>query len=236
MAKYSELLKFQMKIPFLYTTFCIAVVFAVGGADASTFDLRGSIGGSSSSNAFPAASVGFLVADTSGNGFQFQSDTSLLLGASSASKNSFLGTSDDFVFAINLPLIDFGSGQNGFEIPNQPFDTAVTSGWGINDAFALVWFQNGTSGVGDSFGFYRSSTIYSNNGSNVAFATPGNGEFVLNDLATGVPGITNPSTPVASFTANNGTIAAVPEPSVILLIAFAPILLKLFRSLRSRVA
>jgi hypothetical protein len=71
------------------------------------------------------------------------------------------------------------------------------------------------------------------NSGTIGFQTPGAGlppQSIIN-LAQGVSGGT---TAVASYTANNGTIAAIPEPATILLIGFAPILLRLLRSARSR--
>ncbi len=200
-------------------------------ANASTFSLRATIGGNN--GAFPTGSYGFLVADTANDGFQFQSDTSLLTGVRSATENSFLG-SDDVIFAINLILGDLGSGQNGFELDLRSFTTtAVNPAWDAGDNFALVWLQNGTSQTGDPFGFYRSDTVNTGNGSNIAFVTPGTTGTDQNlfDLAQGLSG---GGTPVGNYTANNGTIAAIPEPATILLIGFAPILLRLLRSARAR--
>lgn len=224
------------KIGSPFRSFWLALLlttFSISFSSGSTFSLQATIGGSNA--AFPTGSYGFLVADTAGDGFQFLGDTSLLLGARSAAENSLLGA-DDLIFAINLVLGDLGASQNGFDLDLRSFDTiAVNPNWGAGDAFAIVWLQSGSSAAGDSFGFYRSDSFNSGNGSNAAFNTPGTTAIdqSLFNLAVGVPGGT---TSISNYTANNGTIAAVPEPSVILLIAFAPILVKLFRVFRTRVA
>ncbi len=199
---------------------------------ASTFNLQGSIGGTST--AFPNSSYGFLLADTAGDGFQFLTDTSLLSGVRNASANSFIGA-DDLIFSLDLQLFDAGAGQNAFEIPLQSFDTtAIAANWDAGDPFALVWFQSGTSNTNDPFGFYRTDTQYSNNGSNIAFITPGNESAILNDLATGTPGISNPSTSANASSASNGNIAAIPEPGTVALVGLALISLRILYSARTR--
>ncbi|MGC1481329.1 MAG: hypothetical protein WA771_12540 [Chthoniobacterales bacterium] len=207
--------------------------FLLGGASTSeavVFNLEATIGGNSA--AFPNSSYGFLVADTAGDGFQFLTDTSLLLGTRNAVENSVIGA-DDVMFAINLTLAPVEPGQNGFDLNQRQFNTTmVNPSWGAGDDFAIVWLKTGTSNVGDAFGFYRSDTVNTSIGSTVAFNTPGAGTFSLFDISTSAGGTTAP----AAYSLNDGVITAVPEPKVIFLIAFAPILLKLLRVCRARTA
>ncbi len=200
---------------------------SVGSLSASAFNLEASIGGSNT--AFPTGSYGFLVADTAGDGFEFLSDTALLLQSRNASVGDLIG-GNDVVFSVNLLLQDFGSAQNGFVLSLTNFNTqAINLQWDAGDQFGLVWLQGNTSDAGDSFGFFRSNSAGSGT---IGFSTPATGpDQTVTNLAQGISG---GSTPVGDYTLNNGTIAAIPEPATILLIGFAPILLRLLRSARAR--
>jgi hypothetical protein len=212
-------------------TLAIAIGFGVS-AHAITFDLEASIGGSNP--VFPASSYGLLIADIGGGNFETLQNSALLAGATTLAPGSLIG-SDILIFSTTsapgttLSLTDLGGGNRGFVLA---FDTFTTTdfnvGWGTGDRLAILWFPDGTSSIGDEFNWYRSDVV---GDGNLAFITPGNGDIAtIINLSTNLP---DGTTTDAQYLANNGTIA-VPEPGTIFLLAFAPLLVKLLRSLRAR--
>lgn len=199
-----------------------------------TFDMSLSVGGSST--AFPASSQGLLVADLSGGNFASLADSKILNGAISLAPGSLIGSNLLLMATTTTPssgltLSDFGDGQLGFTLGSRPFDTNLHGDWTAGDRIAIIWFLDGTSNTGSPYEWF---TSFDPSAGTIDFQTPGPGEpsrRVINLSTNILDGTTSDS----SFLENGGTIAPIPEPSVILLIAFAPILVKFFRVLRARV-
>ncbi len=198
-----------------------------------TFDLAVEVGGSAT--AFPAASEGILVADVSGGNFSSLSDSSILNDAISLAPGDMIGSNLLIMATSSAPssglfLVDSGGGQFGFNLGSMEFNTNLAPDWTVGDRIAIIWFPDGTSTAGSRYEWFTSMDVGLGS---IDFQTPGPGEIprrIIN-LSTNQPGGT---TTDAEFLDNGGTIAPVPEPSVILLIAFAPILLKLIRTFRAR--
>lgn len=199
----NNMMKFRMPLFLL-----ASLVVGPATVNAVIFNLSVDIGGIS--DAFPTDSVGLLVADTGSNGFQFLSDSSLLQGVSNTSVGALIGA-DDLIFATNLNF-----SENLFNLGSTSFNTSSLSvAWDAGDAIALVWFQAGTSNVGDSYGFYRSSSFDSSLGATIAFVTPSSGNHQIVDISTTLGG----NTQLSGYTVNNNAIAApIPEPASALLL------------------
>lgn len=127
-----------------------------------------SVGGNSTD--FPVASKGFLIVDPAGDGFDFVTDNSTLLGKSDSKANEKWGDDDIVVFA-GLQTVDFPNQGRGFNIPPTQISTDK---WKSGDKLALVWFPGGVSTAGSKFSYYSSDQVDHESGT-ISFQSSKNG-------------------------------------------------------------
>ena len=162
-------------------------------------------------NIISGTSIGFLVADTGGDGFVGFGDgaSSDLLGATSLGRGDQLG--DDLILGKFTGIS--AAGTTGFDSNgNLSLDYGV-GGLAANQALGLLYFTDG-SDSGDAYHFYRSDAVTDPgiNGTS-PYLTPTMGETgrivsVRDTISIGVAGSVSQSSVVS---------AAVPEPSAALL-------------------
>lgn len=158
----------------------IASILGVTGiAESSTSKLEVSIGGSPTD--FPEGSKGFLIVDTAGDGFDFAKSKWILVNKSKSAVGSKWGN-DDTVVMAGLATVEFPGVGRGFNV--TPRDVESTS-WKSGDKLAMVWFPEGSSGVGKPYSYYTSNQIESERGTN-AFEIPEDGA-VDSLVAIGTP-------------------------------------------------
>ena len=145
------------------------IFFLVVGARALTYNMELSVGGNSTD--FPAASKGFLIVDTAGDGFDFVTDNSTLLGKSESKASEKWGD-DDLVMFADLSTEDFENQVRGFNI--LPTEIS-TDKWKEGDKLALVWFPDGTSTAGSKFSYYTSNQVEHESGT-IPFEVSKNGD------------------------------------------------------------
>lgn len=186
----------------------IAVAASVEGTVTLTYQFSGLL--TSSSASVPIGSVGVIVADTSGDGFLADYITG------SASFSDFAGTSltigsnlgsssDDTIISV-FTAIDLGGGFTGF---NDQETITLSGSLGTGDNLALYWFPdvsvNSIAGAVSQYGFFRTDSISSGSGSQMAFVMPADGvNLTLASASVSIGG----DIPDSALTA-----VAVPEPS-----------------------
>jgi len=146
------------------TSAFLILLLITGNLRSATFNIEISVGGADS--LFPEASKGVLIVDTAGDGFDFTSNSTLLLNGSESTVGSKFGN-DDTVVLANLQTVPFPEIGRGFnvavtELNTGSFNENLKSG----DKVALVWFPEGNSTAGKAYSYYTSNTT--NNGT-IAF-------------------------------------------------------------------
>jgi hypothetical protein len=152
------------------TSAFLILLLITGNLRSATFNIEISVGGADS--LFPEASKGLLIVDTAGDGFDFTSNSTLLLNGSESTVGSKFGN-DDTVVLANLQTVPFPEIGRGFnvavtELNTGSFNENLKSG----DKVALVWFPEGNSTAGKAYYYYTSNIT--NNGT-IAFVTPEDG-------------------------------------------------------------
>lgn len=168
-------------------------------------------------NSLADGALGALVVDTSGAGFAGLVDGSSDLIGSNLLVGESLGAANVVIIGL-LSSSDIGTGAGAFA---DTFSVSYTGGISQGDNFGLYWFPSisvvGTT-VGNSvdYGFYRSDTVDSNAGADIAFVAPVDGFsyslFTFDDSIDG-------SAPTALSFQAEFTTTAVPEPSAFALLA-----------------
>jgi hypothetical protein len=176
------------------------------------FDLQAEKLQDSSGASIGVNSLVMLVADTGGNGF------SSLQPSAALSAGSFLNGSDDQVLA----RFNLSSTATAGEIAVSP-TLALSGSWATGNPLALLWFPtlttaSTTAPAGTTYGIFTGSTL---DGSS-AWVTPTNGAngyklYFFTTAATDLP-LTPPGHNAAALGKANLTIAAVPEPSRVMLV------------------
>jgi hypothetical protein len=178
-----------------------------------------------------AGKIGILVADTDGTGITNALNSILTEG-------TFLGgNSDDLIVAVfsSINNVNGDPSTSGFSnISNLTYSGNFSAG----DSLYLLWFPTitvaGSTVIdGTVYGIYRSDTINSASGANIAFiAPPDNGSYTLaaylESIAPG-SGVT-----AQDFTASQ--VAAVPEPSttaILVMLGIGGILFQFRRRLKA---
>jgi hypothetical protein len=146
----------------------LSIFFLAAGARAVTYNVEFSVGGNSAD--FPVTSRGFLIVDTEGDGFDFVTSNSSLIGKSDSKANEKWGNDDIVVFA-GLQTVDFPNQGRGFNIPPTEISTDK---WKEGDKLALVWFPAGASTPGSKFSYYTSEQVDHENGT-IPFQSSKNG-------------------------------------------------------------
>jgi hypothetical protein len=152
------------------TSAFLILLLITGNLRSATFNIEISVGGADS--LFPEASKGLLIVDTAGDGFDFTSNSTLLLNGSESTVGSKFGN-DDTVVLANLQTVPFPEIGRGFnvavtELNTGSFNENLKSG----DKVALVWFPEGNSTAGKAYSYYTSNIT--NNGT-IAFVIPEDG-------------------------------------------------------------
>ena len=154
----------------ILTSAFLFLLLISGNLRSATFNLEISVGGVDS--LFPEASKGVLIADTAGDGFDFTSNSTLLLNGSDSTVGSKFGN-DDMVVLANLQTIPFPEVGRGFNVPTTKLNTeSLNEHFKSGDKLALVWFPEGASTAEKSYHYYTSNIT--NNGT-IAFVTPEDG-------------------------------------------------------------
>lgn len=144
------------------------ILFFALGARAVTYNIAFSVGGNSTD--FPVASKGFLIVDPAGDGFDFVTDNSTLLGESDSKADDKWGDDDIVIFA-GLLTEEFPDQVRGF---NKPPAEISTDQWKEGDKLALVWFPSGASTPGSDYSYYTSDQVEHENGT-IPFEVSKNG-------------------------------------------------------------
>ena len=154
----------------ILTSAFLFLLLITGNLRSAIFNIEISVGGVDS--LFPQASKGVLMVDTAGDGFDFISNSTILLNGSESTVGSKFGN-DDMVVLANLQTVPFPEIGRGFNVPatelnTESFNENLKSG----DKVALVWFPEGNSTAGKAYSYYTSNIT--NNGT-IAFVTPEDG-------------------------------------------------------------
>lgn len=207
-----------MKLLLRVTLFLLIVI--APSARAVLFNMDVDVGVDNS--AFPTGTLGILMIDTANDGFEALNDPLLLLNALSAGVGSLIGTNDR-ILLTNLAVGDTSGEGNEFLVNTTLYDTSSIPGWSSGDYLGLFWFPSGSSALNQPFGFYRTTAVDPLGGpGSIGFVTPSAGDWSLVNISTAAGGITasyttgyDPDTMDGGLT---GVIAAVPEPSVLLMV------------------
>jgi hypothetical protein len=152
------------------TSAFLVLLLISGNLRSATFNIEISVGGADS--LFPEASKGALIVDTAGDGFDFTSNSTLLLNGSESTVGSKFGN-DDTVVLSNLQTVPFPEIGRGFNIAATKLNTgSFNENLKSGDKVALVWFPEGKSTAGKAYSYYTSNIT--NNGT-IAFVTPEDG-------------------------------------------------------------
>ncbi len=152
------------------TSAFLILLLITGNLRSATFNIEISVGGVDS--LFPEASKGVLIVDTAGDGFDFTSNSTLLLNGSESTVGSKFGN-DDTVVLANLQTVPFPEIGRGFNVPSTELNTeSFNANLKSGDKVALVWFPEGNSTAGKAYSYYTSNIT--NNGT-IAFVTPEDG-------------------------------------------------------------
>ena len=154
----------------ILTSAFLILLLISGNLRSATFNIEISVGGADS--LFPEASKGVLIVDTAGDGFDFTSNSTLLLNGSESNVGSKFGN-DDTVLLANLRTVPFPEIGRGFNVPTTELNTgSFNANLKSGDKVALVWFPEGNSTAGKAYSYYSSNIT--NNGT-IAFVTPEDG-------------------------------------------------------------
>lgn len=154
----------------ILTSAFLFLLLITGNLRSATFNIEISVGGAAS--LFPETSKGVVIVDTAGDGFDFTSNSTLLLNGSESTVGSKFGN-DDTVVLANLQTVPFPEIGRGFNVAATELNTeAFNENFKSGDTVALVWFPEGNSTAGKAYSYYTSNIT--NNGT-IAFVTPEDG-------------------------------------------------------------
>ena len=165
------------------------------------------------------SSIGFLIADTGGDGFVGQTDpdgsAASLLGVTSLGRGDQLG--DDLILG-KFTALSVG-GPVGFDSNGKLGLDYGVGGLAVGQDLSLLYFTTGTSVAGDPYHFYRSAAITDPgiNG-NIGYVTPTSGD---SNSIVSVRDTVTFFGPAGGVSQGDVITAAVPEPSGALLAMLA---------------
>jgi hypothetical protein len=154
----------------------------------------------------PIGTYAILVSDTGSDGFlgsytsAADADFSIFSGTSLTSGSILSGTGNDEIIGV-FQMADLGTGGSSFFSFLTGIDISGSSSLSSGQNLAVYWFPTITNtsitGSVNEYGFYRSDSVDTASGSDIAFVMPTDGAYIFAEFPD-----------AASFTA-----VAVPEPS-----------------------